>query len=476
MKRKRRHKRLQTALVHNLQSGRERLMASPIRSVGLTAIGVVLLSLVFTKSLPYALAPIDPNLALALNPDNPTALIAKAEKLRAELLMAGQLPEKNRSAQAGLADMKMIDRLPKAEGASLEDSQGELVRLRMEIRRLALRATANDPLNAEPFRLRAETATDYAAARALMEEASKRSRRDAITLFWLLNDCYYHRDFKEMLGYADLLLRTHPELASYVFSYLALLAEAQDGAPLLVQKLADAPSWRVSFFNELLRHIKDADTPLRLMLALKESGKPPVIDELAPYLNYLIGRNSVEAAYNVWLQFLPEDELDTLGLLTHANFEREPSRLAFDWQIARGTNSIAEFVPFDFGFGRVLHVSFGPGRVQFPEVSQIVLLPSGKFRMTGKLKGSVEGKRGLRWQLRCMSGTHRVLGETEMLMGRAEDWRIFSLEANVVQTDDCRGQVLRLIHDSRSASEELLDGEVWFAGLQLERLPDSMSQ
>ena len=38
------------------------------------------------------------------------------------------------------------------------------------------------------------------------------------------------------------------------------------------------------------------------------------------------------------------------------------------------------------------------------------------------------------------------------------------------ESGDCVGQVLRLFHDSRSASEEFISGEVWFAGLHLERV------
>ena len=145
--------------------------------------------------------------------------------------------------------------------------------------------------------------------------------------------------------------------------------------------------------------------------------------------------------------------------------------MAFDWQIARGLNSVAEFVSLGAQSERALHASFGGGRVQFPEVSQVVILPAGKYRLEGKLRGSIVAKRGLRWQLRCTNGSH-VLGETDMLMGQSQQWRTFTLEAEVPQTEDCRGQTLRLFHNSRSASEELISGEAWFSGLHLERVPE----
>ena len=344
--------------------------------------------------------------------------------------------------------------------------------LRSEIRRLAIRTIANDPLNARAFRLLAEAADGSDAVRLLMQEALKRSRRDAIALVWLLNDSAYRKDFQAALGHADLLMRTHPELSAYVFSCLALIAEVPGGSPLLVQELTRAPPWRASFFEVLPRHVKEPGTPLKLMIALKESGKPPTSKELAPYLTFLINKNHVDTAYNAWLQFLPETELDTLGLLTHPNFEQDPSGSPFDWHIARGVNAVAELLALGAENERALHVSFGIGRVQFPEVSQIVFLAPGKYRLEGKLRGSIIAKRGLRWQILCTSGTRRSLGETDMLLGQSQQWRAFSLEVDVPEAEDCVGQTLHLFHDSRSASEEFISGEVWFTGLRLERVPD----
>ncbi len=100
---------------------------------------------------------------------------------------------------------------------------------------------------------------------------------------------------------------------------------------------------------------------------------------------------------------------------------------------------------------------------------QVLVLPPGHYRLSGQLRGSIAGKRGLRWQLRCNSQVWNVLGETEMLIGESEEWRMFTLEADVPQSAECIGQVLALYHDARSASEEYLRGEAWFGGLHLER-------
>ena len=61
-----------------------------------------------------------------------------------------------------------------------------------------------------------------------------------------------------------------------------------------------------------------------------------------------------------------------------------------------------------------------------------------------------------------------------MLLGQSLQWRIFTLYAEAPQLPECHGETLRLIHDSRSASEELASGEVWFSDLRFTRvLPET---
>ena len=364
-----------------------------------------------------------------------------------------------------------IAQLPEAKSASAVESWGERDVLRSKVRQLAIRTIATDPLNAEAYRLLAEMTGTQDQMRILMWEAAKRSRRESIAQFWLLIDSTYQKDFRAAIDHADILLRTRPELSDYVLGYLARIADNEAGRALLIQELAKGPTWRPSFFARLPQNAKERDTPLKIMVALKASAKPVSDRELAPYLNVLIAKNLIDHAYNIWLQLLPNTESSNPGFITHADFEHDSAVIPFDWQVARGVNSIAEFVALG-PEEHALHVTFGSGRAQFPEVSQIILLPSGKYRLEGKLRGSVIAKRGLRWQLRCANGSGRVLGETDMLMGQSYQWRIFSFEAAVPQIEGCRGQTLRLFHDSRSASEEIISGEVWFTGLRLERIPD----
>lgn len=471
----RRKRSRRSSAVRRLLASFDGVIEHPLRAGFVGVLSLAAMWLVLTKSLPYALAPKQPDAALALNPKNPAALVAKAEAVKRKL--AAVLGAEAESAKAvrrgGTPDesANTLSRLPEANGARVE-AVGEREKLRGEIRDLALRAIASEPLNAQAFRLLAEVTNGADPARMLMKELLRRSRREAIAAFWLLNDSVYRKDFQSAVYYSDILLRTQPPLLTYVLNYLSLIAEAPEARPLLVEKLEADPAWRYPFFASLPETARTLDAPLSLMAALRTSTKPPSPKELLPYLNFLIRTNRVDIAYNLWLQSLPASQTASMEFLTNAKFQDKPSGVPFDWLIQGGTNALAEIVPSEGGGARnVLHVSFSDGRVKFPQVEQILLLPHGRYRLEGKLRGAVLGKRGLRWRLVCLNGPQQVIGETEMLLGKTDEWRVFSFEAEIPQSSECIGQTLRLIHDARSASEELVSGEVWFDDLSLERAP-----
>src|SRR6516165_10289069 len=80
--------------LQDLEAPSGRLLTYPLRLVLIATVSFMLVWLVLTKSLPFALAPSSPDLALALNPSNPLALVAKARQLREQLLAQGSpVPE-----------------------------------------------------------------------------------------------------------------------------------------------------------------------------------------------------------------------------------------------------------------------------------------------------------------------------------------------------------------------------------------------
>lgn len=470
----RRHHQRGTALLNWCRRNTAELRAYPRRAASLGAAGLVLVWLTLTKTLPFALAPVHPDWALAFNPGNPDALIGRARQIMEPMLIQNRMRQVDGEGYPA-QQVNNFEKLAKAaNGGASNDLWGEHAAMRNEIKRLALRALATDPLNAEAYELLAVTAEEPNRARALMQEAARHSRREAGALIWLLNDSFHQHDYAVALDYGDLLLRTHPQLSGQLLSFLARAADRSEISDQIAGMLAMKPAWREQFFEVFPRVMRQPEAPLKLMAALRDRGTPPSRKELAPYLDALTRLGRTDTAYNAWLRLAPEGKLGDPGLLADANFENAPGVLPFDWRIAPGLNAVAEFVvPASNEGGRLFHVSFGSGRVKFPELSQIVLLSTGRYRFEGRLRGRVISKRGLRWQLVCVNGSHRVLAQTDMLMGETLQWRIFSFEGDVQTSQDCNGQVLRLMHDSRSPSEEFISGEVWFGGLRLERIASS---
>lgn len=434
---------------------------NPQRILIVCGTGLVLLWLVLTRSLPHSIAETSPDTALWLNPNQPRALLTAAVRAREELVATHVKSLNESDKNVAISEGS----LPAAN----QDDTEEKKALRAKIRALVGRAIVNAPLNARAYRLLAEVTDEPERVRLLMQEAFKRSRRETKAAFWLMNDSHNRNDTADVVAKADILLKTRPQLITYVIQFLSRVAETEEGRRLLVPLLAGNPSWRATFFNELPKYVADENVPLELMVELKEAGNPPVPAELAPYLRVLISKNRIDVAYNAWLQLIPDEQLASLTLLNNESFAKDPSGLPFDWSIKPGQNAMGSFVALrESDTERALQFSFGVGRAKFPDTSQFLLLPPGQYMLNGSFRGQLTAKRGLRWEIRCV-GANAPLAETDMLFGGPQSWQSFTLPIDVPDTEECRAQTLRLYHHARSPSEELITGEISFRGVKLVR-------
>jgi hypothetical protein len=447
-------------------------LRSRTRQFALTAAGLLLTWLVLSRSLSFFIADTAPQFTLWLNPNHPVALMALAERARAKLLKLVRL-DSDVTASVDKANTDSNEGEGTGMLATLPGNRSHVPvveTVREEIHALANRILASEPLEATAFRLLAEVTTDPTRIRPLMRKAIERSRREAHAAFWLVNDGYEQRNLADMVEKADVLLRTTPQLQSYVMRYLGEIAGDMEGREFLVRVLAKNPPWRAAFLNGLPRYAQGADTSLDLLLGLKKAGSMPTDAELAPYLNNLVSRKQPELAYAAWLQLVPSQKLGSIGLLNNATFTDTPSGLPFDWTFRRGGNASVDFIPFSDGpRSRAVQFSLGPGRVRFPEMSQILLLTPGHYRYAGTFQGRVTGKRGVHWELRCLGGRNS-LANIAVVSSAAKGWQSFVLDAEIKESEDCRVQSLRLYHDARSPSEEVISGELSFRDLKLTRL------
>jgi len=404
--------------------------------VGLWLLGLLLVWRIATVSLPASFATQAPSFALTLAPGDPAALTASAQQ--------------------------KLETFAEARAHTAAARQAE------EIVVFARRAVAASPLDAEAFRILGAVSPP-ARAREFMRASLLRSTHQADALFWLMRDSFAAGQYAETGRLANILLSVQPQALPAVIPFLAQMAEKPEAMGEIDRLMASRPRWRDAFLNELPLAAHDARTPLRVMSPLKDAPVPPKAESLARYLKFLLEHRLYAFAYDVWRSFLSGQQLEKTGLLFNGDFAWPPSGLPFDWEIARGESTAIEILPHPDGGGRgALSIVYGAGRTTPHGASQLVRLAPGSYRLKGRYRGELIGRRGLRWQVSCI-GAADVLGESEMALGVAREWKDFAFEFTT-PSENCPLQQVTLGLAARSPSEWLVSGSLLYADLAIEPL------
>jgi hypothetical protein len=402
-----------------------------------TPIALLLVWTVLTRSLAAYLADAQPETAIQLQPANSTALLNLAEARLKPFLSSSTQPNPE---------------------------------VRSAIHRWAQLALRHDPLNARAFGILGQLAQRSAneeEANRYMQAAARRSLHESAALYWMLRKSCEQEDFGTAVRYADALLRTQPGLAPQVMPVLAKIAESGDRK--LQHLLAQNPPWRAAFFTLLPSNVSDARAPLDILLRLKATSAPPSAAELGSYLQFLISRGFHELAYYTWLQFLPPEQLSVAGNLFNGSFESTPSGLPFDWTFTQAAGVSISVAPRTGQDGQhALFLQFGPGRVNLPRITQLVVLDPGTYQFRGSYKVDIDNDRGLEWRIYCTDKSTMQIGQSPVLKGTRSDWTNFDFALTVPETD-CHAQSVELVFNARWESEQFISGSMWFDDLQIAR-------
>ena len=444
---------------------------------------------VITRSLVAYLANTSPDAAYWLR-GTPTVLLNLADdKLNADAATKVVEPvlsydiehaKQERSYAKGIQSIEKLDKTAETKGegdAAEADSSDSLSEADYaQVQRWAEKALRGDPLNARALRILAQVAqhsSDHGKTEALMQGAVQRSLEESLAVFWMMRESYSEQNYADAMRYADILLRTRPQLSQHVFPMLGRMAENLGASDELKRALGENPPWRAQFFDALPSQVTDARTPLELLLSLSNTTTPSTEAERSSYLNALVRHKLYELAYYSWLQFLPQEQLSKTGRLFNGSFDAAPSGLPFDWVFTRGGGVNVKFAQRSDQEGkRALLIEFGPGRVDFSSgLSELVLLPPGDYKLEGKYKMDLVSQRGLKWSVTCADATDPV-GISGTINGSDSTWKDIEVPFNIPH-DGCPAQYVRLDLDARSASEQFVSGAAWFDDLSITRVENA---
>lgn len=205
---------------------------------------------------------------------------------------------------------------------------------------------------------------------------------------------------------------------------------------------------------------------------MRDGPNPPTDEELRPYLELLVSKNLVPQAYYAWLQFIPADQVKNLPFLYNGNFEYHLSNLPFDWTVIPVDGANISFTQVPGQDKRGLFVEFSGQRVAFQNVIQLLVLPHGKYKLSGLYRtDDLENQRGMSWRIYCAQRNDGIaIAETDRVSGMSDGWKDFELTFDVPEGDDCTAQWLRLELAARVEAEQDVSGSVWYDDLKIAKV------
>jgi hypothetical protein len=149
------------------------------------------------------------------------------------------------------------------------------------------------------------------------------------------------------------------------------------------------------------------------------------------------------------------------------DFEFPVDNLPFNWSLQAVSGGDIQVVSLaDSGKKRALFIEFSGGHVDLSLVNQLMLLPTGDYNFSGRVKAAeLRTARGLWWRIFCANSSGHTITNTELVSGTMP-WTDFTVKFQVPGTD-CGAQWLQLELPARIGAESRIDGQVWYQDLRI---------
>lgn len=374
-----------------------------------------------------------------------------------------------------------IERHGRAVTANSEDTHSAAALQRMtpgefrEAQAIAEGRFARDPL--DPTTLRelgrmAEASDRPEVAERLKLIAGDLTPRSTSVQVDALAILLAREDFAGALDRIDGLMRAHPNMAK---QYLALIAEISghpEGRRAVAITLARDPPWRASLFSALLAE-RQPDVVARLLAEVKRAGGAEDPRELARLIDYYVKSGDIDRGYAAWLSSLSDGEMSDVRRIYDGDFKYQPKSLQFDWTIKPAEGfSFRRFPRNTSNLDQTLQLEFAGARGPFDNLSQILRLSPGRYRLSGEAHfGNFDQRSDFKFHLYCLAkGNSKPLDETPALP-QSTQWMSFAADFSVT-AGDCPHQLLRLEAKAVDPNGNGLRGVLALDKIAIDRIPD----
>ena len=352
-----------------------------------------------THAVGMSLAGADPDLSLAISPDNARALGERSQRIFTTAR----------------------DRLSRTQATELGR------------RALALDATVIPAIVTLALNAGVEGSSDRAAR--LMTYAQALSRRDGTTQLYFIEDAVARGDVVEALRHYDTVLRTSDTAPALLFP---ILRNAIAEAPLrhaLAATLRKRPAWAEHFVLESSAYGPDFHAVALLFAEVRGAGFEPPSNADNALISNLLAKNDLQTAWRYYKIMHPDADPSTVR-----DGEFKGSRTTgtpFDWVLST-----------DDGISTSMGVDGQNGGLEFSTTPtnagviarQMLVLSPGTYRLSTVATGIAQDRgSGPYWELVCLDG--KIAGSLEI--GPARESKAMFAQTIVVPLN-CPGQWLQL--------------------------------
>ena len=318
----------------------------------------------------------------------------------------------------------------------------------------------------------AEVRGEADAAERLKLMAGDMTPRDTAVQVEALAILLKRRDFDAVMNRLDGLIRARPQQAQNFFGVAAEIARDPDGANAAARMLAQNPPWRAAFVASLIAK-GDADTAYRIISALRGLGAPVDPSELVAVIDFHLARGDMDKAYAIWLSSLSEAELKDVKRVYDGGFAQDIRSLRFDWTVKPAEGLTYRTFPRNTAsMDQTLQIDFKNFAGGFDNLSQMLRLGSGRYRLTGEARfEAFQSPSSLGFRIYCVSQAQtRLIDETQPLP-KSTQWIAFEKTFSV-PGEACEAQILQLESKTKPDDAQLTQGQVAVDNIQIEKLPD----